>query len=187
LVLLKHKCLYTLLSLHDYECLTLLYSHVGMKPLQSEVESSTVKGTFSGFLPQKRAGLGFLVCCDRCFRFATSLILRQRKKQGRHTQGAGSLVRALAPGWARAVPWTDWHQSQMQFPWLVMFAPESRSQHFRLTPENMPLNKNHTLTSHVLLLQPAAEVLSYINPRQARAAILTHLRCSSLLIYFKKF
>lgn len=37
-----------------------------------------------------------------------------------------------------------------------------------LDPENMPLNKNHTLTSHILLLQPAAEVLSYINVREAR-------------------
>lgn len=56
-----------------------------------------------------------------------------------------------------------------------------------LDPENMPLNKNHTLTSHILLLQPAAEVLSYINVREARFDILTHLWCGSLLIYFKKF
>lgn len=56
-----------------------------------------------------------------------------------------------------------------------------------LTPENMPLNQDHTLPAHILLLEPATEVLSYIDLQQARFDTLTCLRCDSLLICFKKF
>lgn len=157
------------------------------------MESSTVKGAFSGFLlPQKSADLGCLICCDEVFSFCnTSLILTSAApaaEEAGHAHAAGR----RQPRWSacsrlgEGCP-EDGLPSRMQFPWLVMFAPEPRSQHFHLTLENMPLNKNHTLTSHNLLLQPAAKVLSYINLQQARFDILTHLRCDSLLIYFKKF
>lgn len=139
------------------------------------------------FFHKKRADLGCLIHCHEMFSFCnTSLILTSAApaaEEAGQAQAAGrrqpprSACSRLGEGYP-----TDGLASWMQFPWLVTFALQPRSQHFHLTPENMPLQKNHTLTSHILLLQPAAEVLSYTNTREARADILTHLRCDSLLI-----
>lgn len=77
-----------------------------MKPPQSEVESSTVKGTFSAFLlPQKRAYLRCPICCYEIFSFCdTRLILTSTARaageagHARRRTPAASLERSLQAG-----------------------------------------------------------------------------------------
>lgn len=117
--------------------------YFGMKPLQSEVERSTVKGAFSrGVLPHQRTDLGCWSFVMSCFHFAalvqfSPLRLRQLKARActrsRMLRSCWSACSRLAEGCT-----VDGHPSWVQFPGTVMFAPVARSQNFHWHQKTCP-------------------------------------------------